>query len=335
LRPVNTETFVQCADARTPCTDPSLIQFIQHSNAKPGNVYEFEWTPPASDSGDVTIYVAANAANGDGREDRPGDRIFTATLTLTPQASAGPPPAIQSQNGVINGATLEPGIVSGSWAAIKGSNLSSGTRIWLAGDFNNGQAPTSLDGVRVNIDGKPAAVYFISPTQINVQVPELDKTGPVAVEVINANGTSNAASANVQRAAPGWFMFDPENRKYIAGTHVDGTFLGKAGLFGTALTTRPAKPGDIIVLYGANFGPTNPPMPIGRNVAAASELVDRPIVTIGGLPATVGYGGAAPGLIGTYQFNITVPEVPNGDQPVVVTMTTGRTQENAFITIQR
>lgn len=337
FQPANSETFVQCdgSGALPPCRDTELVQFIQHQASKEGNTFEFDWTPPENaDAGPARIYVAANAANGDGR-DGPGDRIFTANITLTPQASSGPPPAIQSQNGVINAATLEPGIVSGSWAAIRGFSLSSGTRIWLESDFNNGQAPTSLDGVRVNIDGKPAAVYFISPTQINVQVPELDKFGPVAVEVINANGTSNTASVNVQRAAPGWFMFDPEGRKYIAGTHVDGVFLGKAGLFGTALTTRPARPGDIIVLYGANFGPTNPPVPFGRNVSAASELVDRPIVTIGGIPATVGYGGAAPNLIGTYQFNITVPQVPNGDQPVVVTMTGVRTQENAFITVQR
>jgi hypothetical protein len=99
---------------------------------------------------------------------------------------------------------------------------------------------------------------------------------------------------------------------------VDGTFLGKTGLFGAALATRPAKPGDIVVLYGANFGPTNPPLPIGRGVSAASPLVDAPRVTIGGVEAPVLYGGGAPNLIGTYQFNITVPDVPNGDQAVVV-----------------
>jgi uncharacterized protein (TIGR03437 family) len=187
----------------------------------------------------------------------------------------------------------------------------------------------------VNIDGKPAAIYFISAGQVNVQAPALDKLGPVTVEVINANGTSNTATAEVRRAAPGWFMFDPEDRKYIAGTHVDGTFLGKTGLFGAALATRPAKPGDIVVLYGANFGPTNPPLPIGRGVSAASPLVDAPRVTIGGVEAPVLYGGGAPNLIGTYQFNITVPDVPNGDQAVVVETGGVRTQQNAFITIQR
>ncbi|HYP08692.1 MAG TPA: choice-of-anchor V domain-containing protein [Bryobacteraceae bacterium] len=338
LHPVDGETFVQCEDAATslPCRDTAIVQFIQHTLAKAGNSYEFEWTPPASaDAGPVTIYVAGNAANGNGQET--GDRIFTNSITLTPSAptGGGPRPAIQSENGVINGATFAAGIVSGSWVTIKGENLAPATRIWLDADFTNGQAPTQLDGVRVNIDGKPAAVYFISPGQVNVQAPALDKTGPVTVEVINANGTSNTASGDVRRAAPGWFMFDPENRKYIAGTHVDGTFLGKSGLFGTAVATRAAKPGDIIVLYGANFGPTNPPLPIGRGVTVESRLVETPNVTIGGVRATVLYGGGAPSFIGTYQFNITVPDVPNGDHQVVVEVGGVRTQENACITIQR
>jgi uncharacterized protein (TIGR03437 family) len=63
--------------------------------------------------------------------------------------------------------------------------------------------------------------------------------------------------------------------------------------------------------------------------------VDAPTVTIGGVNATVSYGGGAPNLIGTYQFNLVVPDVPNGDHEVVVTTGGVRTQANAFITVQR
>ena len=71
-------------------------------------------------------------------------------------------------------------------------------------------------------------------------------------------------------------------------------------------------------------------------MTALSPLVDTPSVTIGGANATVQFGGGAPNLIGTYQFNIVVPDVPNGDQPVVVQFSDGsKTQDNAFITIQR
>jgi len=332
FQPINSETQVICADdRRMPCTAQPF--FIEHSNPKTTNTFEFDWTPPATESGEIRFYVAGNAANNN--QQNTGDRIFTANLTLTPGAASGPRPAIQSSNGVQNGATFEPNMVSSSWTTIKGENLAQATRIWAGSDFVDGRAPTELDGVKVNIDGKPAYVYFISPTQINVQAPALDKLGNVVVEVINRNGTSNTATGDVRRAAPGWFMFDPESRRYIAGTHADGTFLGKAGLFGAAVTTRPAAPGNTITLYGANFGPTNPAMPEGRPVTQLSSLADAPTVTIGGVNATVSYGGGAPNLIGTYQFNIVVPDVPNGDHQVVVTTGGVRTQDNAFITIQR
>ena len=182
LTPSNSETQVICEDDRNaPCRSDAPLQFIEHSLAKSGNTYEFDWTPPAgADAGPVRFYVAANAANGNGQNT--GDRIFTANITLTPGgASSGPKPAIQSSNGVQNGATFENNMVAGSWTTIKGTDLAQNTRIWLGSDFVNGAAPTELDGVKVNIDGKPAAVYFISPTQINVQAPDLGgKTGNVA-----------------------------------------------------------------------------------------------------------------------------------------------------------
>ena len=283
----------------------------------------------------MTFYVAANAANGNGQNT--GDRIFTANITLTPGgASSGPKPAIQSSNGVQNGATFENNMVAGSWTTIKGTDFAQNTRIWLGSDFVNGAAPTELDGVKVNIDGKPAAVYFISPTQINVQAPDLGgKTGNVPVEVITRNGTSNTATGNVLSAAPGWFMFDPEDRKYIAGTHADGTFLGKPDSSvrrsrhvpqnpeTRSFCTARIRPDESRNAHCARSGCA---VTTGSHTCSDNRRCQRP----------VSYGGAAPNFIGTYQFNIVVPEVANGDQPVVVTLPGGvRTQQNAFITIQR
>jgi hypothetical protein len=195
LQPASGDTRVVCEDDRNPpCRDSAPVQFITHTLARAGNTYEFDWTPPASaDAGPVRFYVAANAANGNGQDT--GDRIFTTNITLTPAAApTGPKPAIIS-NGVQNGATFENNIVAGSWTTIKGTDLAQNTRVWLGSDFVDGAAPTELDGVKVNIDGKPAAVYFISATQINVQAPDLaGKTGNVAVEVITRNGTSNTAT---------------------------------------------------------------------------------------------------------------------------------------------
>jgi hypothetical protein len=60
---------------------------------------------------------------------------------------------------------------SGSWLEIKGTNLATGARLWEGKDFQGTNAPTSLDGTSVTINGKPAFVYYISGTQVNVQAP--------------------------------------------------------------------------------------------------------------------------------------------------------------------
>src|SRR5436189_1826220 len=88
LTPSDRETQVICSDDRAaPCRDTAPIQFIEHTLAKSGNTYEFDWTPPASaDAGPVRFYVAGNAANGNGMDT--GDRIFTANITLTPAVSS-------------------------------------------------------------------------------------------------------------------------------------------------------------------------------------------------------------------------------------------------------
>jgi uncharacterized protein (TIGR03437 family) len=334
-------TWVQCADGserdRAPlngtCRAGQTLEFIEHNMPKPAGEFAVDWTPPATDVGPIKFYVAANAANGNTNE--LGDKIYTASFTLTPSAGGGGPrPTIRSSDGVVNGASFTAGIQAGSWVTIFGSDLAPTTRIWNAQtEIVNGQLPTDLDGVKVNIGGKAAAVYFISPTQLNVQAPDDIGTGNVPVEVITRDGTSAAATAQARTAAPAFFMFDPENRRYLAAVHADGTFLGKAGLFPT-LTTRPARPGDVILLFGTAFGPTNPPIQSGRVFNGAAPLVTVPTVRIGNVPAQVQFAGLSGA--GLYQLNVVVPDVPNGDQAVVAELPGGlSTQANSFITIQR
>ncbi len=311
------------------CTAERPLEFIGHAEASSANTFTFTWTPPSSDVGEVRIYVAANAANGNGQET--GDRIYTANYTLTPQA-AGPKPSIRAADGVANGASFRPGIVSGSWTTIFGTDLAGTTRTWRDDEFVGDRLPTSLDGVSVNINGKPAAVYFISPTQINVQAPTDNAIGPVQVEVIRNGQRSDAVTANLERVSPAFFLFDPEGRKYLAAVNSDGVFLGKPGLF-SGLTTRPAAPGGTVLLFGTGFGPTTPAVPAGQVFSGAAALNDPVRITIGGMEATVQFAGLSGA--GLYQFNVVVPaNLTNGDHAVVTEIGGLRTQENAFITIQ-
>ncbi|MBZ5607299.1 MAG: TIGR03118 family protein [Acidobacteriia bacterium] len=78
-----------------PCSANALVQFIEHtaagtrSGVAGGVTFEFDWTPPAADSGNIVFYVAANAANGDGSQN--GDHIYTTSLEITSSNPAVPP----------------------------------------------------------------------------------------------------------------------------------------------------------------------------------------------------------------------------------------------------
>jgi uncharacterized protein (TIGR03437 family) len=237
---------------------------------------------------------------------------------------------------VVNGASFQPGIESGSWATVFGTNLSTTTRNW-DGAIINGVLPLSLDNVSVMVNNKPAAIFFISTGQINFQAPDDTVTGAVNVTVTNSSGTSNSLVAQLQRNAPGFFMFDPQARRYVAALVVGAdrieTFLGPPGLFGSSgAATRPAKPGEILELYGTGFGPTNPAVKSGLVVTSSAQTIDKVSITIGGLDAPVQFAGITGA--GLYQINAVVPlSLTTGDQPIVATVNGLKTPDGAFITI--
>jgi uncharacterized protein (TIGR03437 family) len=103
-----------------------------------------------------------------------------------------------------------------------------------------------------------------------------------------------------------------QNFSYAAAS---GTFAG--------VTSTPAKPGDVVILYGTGFGPTNPTAGQGFETPSnATYNTDTlPTVTIDNVAATV-YGAAlAPGFAGLYQVAIHVPSsLGAGNWPVVATI---------------
>jgi uncharacterized protein (TIGR03118 family) len=213
-------------------------------------------------------------------------------------------------NGVVNGATFQLGISPYTFASIMGTNLASTTRIWQSADFVNGKLPTTLDGVSVMVDGKPAYVYFVSPKQLNILLP--NSLGPGQVQTFN-NGLSSATFASqVVPFAPALFLFGATG--YIAATHANGAPVGPAVLFPNSST--PAKPGETVSLYGTGFGATNPVFPDGVVITSAYPLVALPTVTIGGVNANVTFAGLTGA--GLYQINVTIPQLDNQDAVVMM-----------------
>jgi uncharacterized protein (TIGR03437 family) len=311
------------------------LQYIEHTlqGTRLGQTgsaaFTFTWTPPSTNVGSIDIYLAGNAANGNSAPT--GDNIYTTSYTVSPAAGAAPS---ISAGGIVNAAGFQQTIAPGSWVAITGSNLSATTRTWQAGDFtdNGTTEPPKLDDVTVSMGGLPAYVYYISPTQINVQAPALPP-GPVSVQVTNSNGTSAAVTATVAAESPAFFLW---NGKYAVTTRPDFTYVGPPGLFSSVATT-PSKPGDTVILWGTGFGATTPAIPPGTLTPSTSATVNDPVsVTVGGLPAEYVGGAMTPGTAGLCQIVIKIPpSAPNGDLPVLASIDGVQSPAGVFITVQQ
>jgi trimeric autotransporter adhesin len=232
---------------------------------------------------------------------------------LTPRANLAPSITVVQSAGAYGGFST---IAPGSWVEIFGSNFSTTARSWTTTDFNGNTAPTSLDGVSVSIGGQAAFVNYISATQINVQVPSNVAVGSQPLTVTSPAGTSAAKTMTVAATQPG--ILAPSSfllaaRQYAAALFPDfATYVLPVGVI-TGLSSRPAKPGDTIILYGVGFGTVNPSVNAGQITQQSNKLTSNLLVTIGGVAATVTYAGLTPGVVGLYQFNVVVPNVGSSD----------------------
>jgi uncharacterized protein (TIGR03437 family) len=298
------------------------------------------FTPGLSSQGGITLDAAGNAYVTGAVS--PND---TATATgfqpsfgggeddaMVMKILAGPAVPNIAANGVVNGASFQPGIVPGSWATINGSNLSAVTDTWDK-FIVDGKLPTKVDGVSVSVGGTAAYVYYISPGQINFIVPDVGE-GAHQVVVTNSAGTSAAVSVTAKTFGPAFFLWP--NSQAVA-TYQNFTLAAASGTFAGA-TTVPAKPGDLVILWGTGFGPTTPAAPVGEGTPsdATYSTSTAPTVTLDDMPAKVLGAALAPGFAGLYQVAIQVPSsIGNGNWPVVATIGGVSSPAGAVLTVQQ
>jgi uncharacterized protein (TIGR03437 family) len=317
------------------CPAADNVQYIEHSlqgfnaNLGPGSAtYEFDWTPPSTNVGDIVIYVAGNGGVGNPPNVN-GDHVYTQKYTLSAVAPPSGPPTI-SNGGIISAYDFGafPSIAPGTWIEIYGTNFATYSATWGGSYFKNNTGPTKLADLTVSIGGQPAYISSVthnaSYDQIDVQAPSNISTGSQNIVVTTPAGSSAPYAITVNATQPGLDAgagFLVGGKQYVVALHTStapcGTSSGLCFVMPTGavpgIASAPAKVGEIIILYGIGFGPVTPSFSAGQIVTATNKLSAPLLVNFGSTPADLScsscYAGMAPNFVGLYQFQFAVPNV--------------------------
>ena len=192
-------------------------------------------------------------------------------------------------NGLINAATGRnassvPVAARGSIVSIFGNNLANVTL-----RANGFPLPKDLGGVQVVFGSLAAALLYVSPSQINAQVPfELPDVSSVDLVVENGNGSSAPLAVTLLAQDPGIFSV------IALGAPVSPTNTVSAG--------------ESIIIWANGLGAVLPPVPSGQPGPSNPRAVVAitPVVKLGGQQVDVAFAGLAPGQV-IYEIDVTAP----------------------------
>ena len=246
-----------------------------------------------------------------------GDSTYdgaTSSTTLTVTSATTGPPTLKS---LVNAASFSQSVAPGGVLSIFGSELASAT-----GSAPSVPLPTMMAGTVVTINGVAAPLYYVSPGQLNVQIPYEVSAGSQVTLRVNNNGESVFANFNVSAAAP-----------EIFATNSQGT--GQGAILNTSYqlvnASAPATRGSTYIqIYCTGLGTVSnePASGAAAPVSPLAKTPATPTVTIGGALAAVSFSGLAPGFVGEYQVNALVPASSSTGSAVPVTVSIGGVTSN-------
>lgn len=180
-----------------------------------------------------------------------------------------------------------------------------------------------MGGATVKINGAEAPLHFVSPFQINAQVPFDVPPGAAQITVSLDDAEGSPLEVSVQLAGPGIFTRSLDGQG-------QGIFLLGSD-FSLVTESSPARPGEVVLIYGTGLGGVVPSVPTGA--AAPGDPLANVVVAVtaqvGGTDSKVSFAGLAPGFVGLYQLNVRIPPdtAPAPDIPVVISV--GGVQSNS------
>jgi uncharacterized protein (TIGR03437 family) len=258
-----------------------------------------------------TVNVTASAVSPRGANNQ-----FSGTIRPQPTISAG---------GVVDAGSFKTPIAPGSYISIFGNSLSEYTDQVTYAPYT---LPLAMDGVTVSFDvpsaklSLPGYLTYISPGQVNVQVPwELQGQTSAQVKVtLYGYSYGNVVTVPLADTAPAFL----EN---------SGIAVGLDQNYAVVTAANPVKRGQLVQLYMNGLGPVNGG-PASGEFASSTQLATTkgtPTVNIGGQPATVQFSGLAPGFSGLYQVNAIVPAgISAGTVPISLSINGATTKASTL-----
>lgn len=222
---------------------------------------------------------------------------------------------------VRNGASFTNRITPGSFVTIFGTGFATGPE-----SEATLPVPDILGGVSVSIAGIPCPIYYVNPTQINLLVPWTTPVGTYPMTVTVNDKTVGPTNIVISAEAPGIFQ-------YGANRAVAQNLNGNSYSLNTS--SAPAAVGSTLVVYVTGIGMVSNTPGDGATTPASplSQASYLNSATIGGVPAAVTFLGLTPGQVGLAQADITVPSLPSGDYPLVLTVA-GLESTSALVSVQ-
>jgi uncharacterized protein (TIGR03437 family) len=291
------------------------------------NVSWITITSGASGSGGGTAgyTVAANTSS----TSRTGTLTIAGQTHTVTQAGAAPsgPPQL-STGGVTNAADYSRDFAPGVIVSIFGTSLAS-----TAAGASRLPLPTTLEGASVEVvDGSRtlnAPLFYVSPTQINAQLPSDLTSSSVQVRVRNAAGASGTDTITILPQAPRLFTKTMDGKGEAILFHSDNVTAVSA--------SKPAQPGEVLVAYLTGLGAVTPGIAAG---AAAGDgggsgplnvVAQQVSAMVDGMPVRVEWAGMVPYLAGLYQVNFHMPTMlRDGNASIVVAVGDGQSQANVY-----
>jgi adhesin/invasin len=246
------------------------------------------------------------------------DGSSIATISCTLEVSGSLPPLMTAN--FLSAATFLPQAAApGGLFTLMAADLGGSINLASTPDL-----PTLLDGVSVSINGIPAPMVYVSPTQINAQVPFEVGSGPAMLELTKNGVPGQPVPISIASTAPQIFL--------TAATHAAAINQD----YSLNAPANPAMAGGVISIFWTGQGVVNNPVMTGAPATALflNTTVASTAATIGGQPATVLYSGLAPGFVGLAQVNLKIPDLPSGEYPVVLTVGSS-TSNSATVSIKR